>query len=59
MEVKFKMEISKEFKLQCSLVKTGEHQEIIQQEEVIPCILFNKNTIELFQESDNTIHFTQ
>ena len=54
----FKIEIKQNYKLVYSLIST-ENQEIIQQEEVTPCILFNKNTIELFQESDNSIHFLQ
>ena len=54
----FKIEIKQNYNLVYSLI-SRENQEIIQQEEVTPCILFNKNTIELFQESDNSIHFLQ
>ena len=58
MKIKFKIENTQKYKLNYSLIST-ENQEIIQQEEVRPCILFNKNTIELFQESDKAIHFMQ
>ena len=58
MNIIFNIEISKEYKLIYSLI-SKENQEILQQEEVIPCITFNKNTIDLFQESDNAIHFLQ
>ena len=56
MKIICKINISEEYKLIYSLI-SQENQEIIQQEEVTPCILFNKNTIELFQESTKTIHF--
>ena len=58
MKIIFKIEITREYKLIYSLI-SKENQEIIQQEEVTPCILFKKNTIELFQESDKAIHFMQ
>ena len=58
MKIIFKINITEEYKLMYSLI-SQENQEIIQQEEIIPCILFNRNTIQLFQESSKTIHFIQ
>ena len=58
MEVIFKIIITKEYKLICSIVDK-ENKIIIIQEEVIPCIKFNYNTIDFCEncEDENTIYF--
>ena len=57
MNIIFKITITKNYKLTVSIIQEGK-EEIIHQE-VSPCITFNTNTIELFQENDNYIHFVQ
>ena len=57
MKIIFKITITKNYKLTISIIQEGK-EEIIQQE-VSPCITFNTNTIDLFQENDRAIYFLQ
>ena len=56
MEVIFKIRITENYKLKYTVVSV-EKQEVLIQEEVTPCITFNTNTVCLFQDSENVIHF--
>ena len=56
MEVIFKIHITENYKLFYTVVSV-EKQEILIQEEVTPCITFNTNTINFFEESQKAIQF--
>ena len=53
-----KIKITDNFKLLYSIISKA-NQEIIHQEEIIPCILFKSNSIEIGVEDEQTIHFMQ
>ena len=63
-KIEFKIHISKEYKLQCSIIdyNNNNHETIIEllkdQKEYNPCISFTQNTLAICKETDdNAIHF--
>ena len=63
MNITFIITITDTYKLKCSIINDKEQEIFItlknKQEEYIPCITFNNNTISLCQEEENRIEFMQ
>ena len=58
MKIKFQIKITKDFKLQYSIINK-ENKETILTKEINPTIKFNRNTIDISTEDQNSIHFIQ